>query len=179
MLATSFDSDTIIVRNNNSLWAGAPLSLNQAEQASIKVFEDAVDMIPETLQLSFTSISAVRRQLRRIIHGPCGQHGMTTYVSIFGVLQETIDQLVDPLRNRIALHVWWEGNCTAAIIKLMPGDEHEIAIAHLANFLIYKILALPGHNNWSYTDTGSTRFIVEGRRSKEGDRGLRCSTRGS
>lgn len=81
MLVTSLDPDTIVVRNTDSLRAGggAPLSLNPAEQASIKVFENAVDIIPEALQLSFTTISAVRRRLRRIIHGPYGQHGTTNW----------------------------------------------------------------------------------------------------
>ena len=56
---------------------------------------------------------------------------MTTYVFVSEVLEETIDTVVNPLRNRTALRVWWEGNDTRAIIKLMPGAEHEFSVRRL------------------------------------------------
>ena len=64
---------------------------------------------------------------------------MTTYVFVSEVLEETIDTVVNPLRNRTALRVWWEGNDTRAIIKLMPGAEHEFSVRHFATNLSFKI----------------------------------------
>ena len=46
------------------------------------------------------------------------------------LLEETIDTVVNPLRNRITLRVW-EGNNTGAIIKLMLGAEHEFSVRRL------------------------------------------------
>ncbi|KAF8430339.1 hypothetical protein EV426DRAFT_581063 [Tirmania nivea] len=40
-----------------------------------------------------------------------------------------------------------------------------------------KVLAIPGHNEYSIDGLGATRFQVPGRRSKEGDESLRCRTR--
>ena len=55
---------------------------------------------------------------------------------------------------------------------MVPG-----AVTSLRSNLSFKIAEIPGHNQWSVSDTGSTRFTVAGRRSKEGDTGMRCATR--
>ena len=161
MLASSPDMDTIVVRSTHPLEAGASPSPNYSDQASINLFETAMGEIPDTLQLSFTTVPALRRKLRTIIQRPRGQNGMTTpYVSVSGVLEETIDTVVNPLRNRIAVRVWWEGNNSAAIIKLMPGAEHEFSIRRFATNLFFEIAEIPGHNQWSVSDTGSTVELV-------------------
>ena len=114
MLVSSPDLDTIVAGSTHPLEAGASLSPNHPDQATINLFETAVGEIPDTLQLNFTTVPALRRKLRTIIQGPRGQNWMTTYVFASEVLEETIDTVVNPLRNRITLRVWWEGNNTAA-----------------------------------------------------------------
>ena len=86
MLASSPDMDTVVVGSTHPLEAGASLSLNHRDQATINLFETVVGEIPDTLQLSFTTVLALRRKLRTIIQGPHGQNWMTTYVFVLGVL---------------------------------------------------------------------------------------------
>ena len=52
--------DTIVVGSTYPLEAGVSLSPNHPDQASINLSEAAVGEIPDTLQLSFTTVPALR-----------------------------------------------------------------------------------------------------------------------
>lgn len=64
-----------------------------------------------------------------------------------------------------------------AIISIVPGSKHELAGGTLNSQIWSAISMIPGHSLLSIAIPGATRFHCPGKRCKEGDHGIRCSTR--
>lgn len=176
-MATASERDTIGAQSFRQLVANAPASPNHDQQACINLFQSAMEEIPPNLQWAFTTVMALRRKLGNYIKTSCGPDGRTIYISVSGVLESTLDEVLGPLRNRIQLRVWWEGEAPAGIITLMPSARHEFSAGRFISNIPAKIWRIPGHDVWSTSLVGASRYSVPGRRSKEGSGGLRCSTR--
>ena len=63
------------------------------------------------------------------------------------------------------------------IIKCMPGTVHEIACARVVDEIKECIRNIPGQTRFSVCPMGASRVTVPGVRSKEGDQGLKPTTR--
>ncbi|KAG0633013.1 hypothetical protein HOY80DRAFT_897200 [Tuber brumale] len=71
----------------------------------------------------------------------------------------------------------YENVLESLIIRLMPGAAHEHTSRDFYVTLVTKIATLPGHSIRSIRSVGATHFVVPGKRSKQGDEGLRPATR--
>ena len=93
---------------------------------------------------------------------------------------DPFDQALVKLGIRRGIRLTYEESLESLIIRLMPGAAHENTSGSFLVKIILKILRIPGHSEYSYRTVGATRFIVPGKRSKEGDTGLKpAGTRGS
>ncbi|KAG0635812.1 hypothetical protein HOY80DRAFT_415451 [Tuber brumale] len=88
-----------------------------------------------------------------------------------------IEEQLKVVQLRSAIRFTFENCLNAAIIRIMPGPEHEKVGVCLYTKIVRKIASLPGHNDESVVGVGATRFNVPGVRSKEGDQGLHPDTR--
>ena len=101
---------------------------------------------------------------------------MTVHLLVTGVNEEVVDAAIRTLSFRPFLRVWSESE--AAIIRMiMPGPHHEITSRQFCFAILGHVMQIPGHTYGSVIGVGATRFRCPGRRSKEGDDGLRCPSR--
>ena len=96
---------------------------------------------------------------------------------VTGVDEESVDAAIRTLPFRRSIRVWYEPDVDSAIIKLMPSPMHNITASQFCQAVASAIILLLGHNHLSLTPVGTSRFNCPGKRSKEGNAGLRCSTR--
>jgi len=87
-----------------------------------------------------------------------------------------IEELLYSFGFRSALRFTFEYVVRGAIVRIMPGSEHESVGGELYDDIVRKIDAIPGHLR-STVQVGGTRSKVQGFRGKEGDYGLRPRTR--
>lgn len=59
----------------------------------------------------------------------------------------------------------------------MPGSEHEITSRAFYDEIKAHVAQTPGHDYRSVVGVGAARYRCPGKRSKEGDDGLKCPTR--
>ncbi|KAG0129273.1 hypothetical protein HOY82DRAFT_471572, partial [Tuber indicum] len=88
-----------------------------------------------------------------------------------------IDDQLELVQLRSAIRFTFENSLNAAIVRIMPGPEHEKVVISLYSEIVSRIASLPGHSDESVVGVGATRFNVPGVRSKEGDQGLHPATR--
>ncbi|KAI5807857.1 hypothetical protein DFH27DRAFT_522564 [Peziza echinospora] len=151
------------------------------------VFGSAASFIQEDQRIYFTTIRQLRKQLKGIVRQmdktkaqktPGDEVVMKTHrILVQGVSDLAIfDEAIATLPFRRNLRVWYEA--PSAIITILPGIAHEIVSWRLYTEILLKVIAIPGHNASSVHGVGSARFrAAGGRRSKEGDAGVRCATR--
>lgn len=65
------------------------------------------------------------------------------------------------------------------IITVIPSAKHEVTSRTLYTEIVSAITRIPGHDIYSVHGLGATRFHSPSKRSKEGDEGIRCTTRQS
>lgn len=75
------------------------------------------------------------------------------------------------------MRIWRE--LDDVIITVMSSVKHEVTSRTLLLEIVYAIARIPGHDIHSVRGLGSARFYSPGKRSKEGDKGIRCATRQS
>ena len=173
-MASCLESSGVAIPSPRSLAVAVPIGTDFEDRACLDLFRDAITEITPNLRWNFTAVATLRRRLQR--YAAHHQHG-TTYISVSAISEETLDTVIAPLRAHNVLRVWWESEIRGAIIKLMPSAHHEFSASRFLTNLTTKVLEIPGHDQWSLDQVGATRFHVPGRRSKEGDGGVRCSTR--
>ncbi|KAG0134918.1 hypothetical protein HOY82DRAFT_480722 [Tuber indicum] len=126
-------------------------------------------------KLSFPGAAHLaRRVAAKIRH--CVDAGTGFYVAVSGVSEGMLDIIDNAFVNhgiRRQVRFIYESPIESLIIKCMPGSTHEIVSRRFMTKLHDKICAIPGHTEYSYDPVGSTRFSVSGKRSKEGDEGLK------
>lgn len=75
------------------------------------------------------------------------------------------------------MRVWRE--LEDVIITAMPSVKHEVTSRTIFAEILSAIARIRGHDTCSVRGLGSTRFHASSKRSKEGDEGIRCTTRQS
>jgi len=153
--------------------------------AGTSVFRDAAALIEENDRITFTTTRQLRKRLRKVVKemDMTKAHRKTHRLLVQGATEQAIDGSIAMIPFRRILRVWYEGHNgafpAAAIITILPGIAHEFVSRQLFTNILVKVMAIAGHDSESICSTGSTRFGVAGggRRSKEGDEGIRCSTR--
>ena len=98
------------------------------------------------------------------------------FTGIFHHDFEEIERLLKLAQLRSAVRFTFENSINAAIVRMIPGPEPGCVAGELYREIVRKIESIPGHL-YSTCAVGATRFIVSEDRSKEGDKGLRPSTR--
>lgn len=127
----------------------------------------------------YTNPGEYRKSLRRAFN-QCVEGGLACgcYLAITNVSITTFKRI-----SEIHLAISKSGRLTydfikkVMIVKYMPGPVHEIVTTHLYNVIYETIIGLPGHDFSSVFCVGATRFQVPGTRGKEGDQGIKPSTR--
>lgn len=89
---------------------------------------------------------------------------------------EEIERLLKLAQLRSAVRFTFENSINAAIVRIIPGPDPGCVAGELYREIVRKIESIPGHL-YSTCAVGATRFVVPGDRSKEGDKGLRPTTR--
>ena len=139
------------------------------------LFDEAA-AVRTNLRYDFTTSGNLRQKLGQVHERY--KDDTTVHLLVTGVNEEAVDAAMRSLPFRPFIRVWFESDAHAARIRMiMPSAEHEIACQAVASEITEHVRQIPGHNYRSLTAVGATRFSCPGRRSKEGDAGLRCSTR--
>ncbi|RPB23683.1 hypothetical protein L211DRAFT_868542 [Terfezia boudieri ATCC MYA-4762] len=144
------------------------------------LFEEAARLIPEDHNVIYTTRNQLRKQMRQIMKSiDQAEEKETVRLLVKGTSQQAIDDSIATLPFRGSLRVWLENNASSpcAIITFLPGLPHEVTVDTLQREIWHKVSMIPGHDHRSIRNVGSCRYEVPGRRSKEGDAGLRCRTR--
>lgn len=97
------------------------------------------------------------------------------HVLVKNVTEDQIDGVLSQLPFRRMTRVWVEVD--DAIIWITPGKKHELTGRTFYSHLFSALTMIPGHGLLSVAEVGAARFHCLGKRSKEGDYGIRCSTR--
>ena len=100
---------------------------------------------------------------------------LTVHILVKKVTEDEIDKVLSQLQFRRMTRVWIE--IDDVIISITPGLKDEVTSRTIHPFLSSAIMVIPGHGPLSVVSVRDTRFHCPGKRSKEGDDGIRCSTR--
>lgn len=150
------------VRNKSSVDLSRPM------------FTRAATLIPPEDSLLFTSAEALKLKLLQL---QVSKSSSTFRLVVKNVTDEQLEAATVELPFKKMMRIWRE--LDDVIITVMPGLKHEVTSWTLCTEIISAIARIPGHNNYSVRILGSTRFHYPGKRSKEGDGGIRCATRQS
>lgn len=88
--------------------------------------------------------------------------------------EKALDRALSNFRFRRNLRV--DLKMKVAVV-LSPSVTHDVATRRFFVKILERISQIPGHNLHSLEGVGASRFHCSGRRSKEGDDGIICSTR--
>ena len=141
---------------------------------SSPIFTRAATLIPLENYLLFTSSEALKWEL---IHLQASKGNSTFRLVVKNVIDEQLEEATVELPFTKMMRIWRE--LDDVIITVMPGLKHEVTSRTLFAEIVSAIARIPGHDNYSVRALGSARFHSPGKRSKEGDEGIRCATRQS
>jgi hypothetical protein len=99
----------------------------------------------------------------------------TIRVLVKNCTAETIERGLKPAKLNAHVRLWTDGE--SIIVRLIPSGRHDLTAGTIVSDIIFKITALPGHNNRSILSLASTRFTYNGR-SKEADGAIKPDARG-
>ena len=139
-----------------------------------ELFDRAAAEIPADFKYPFLTPTRLRNKLRKMQDQ---QENTTVRLLVTGVDEEGVEAATRTLPFRRSVRVWYESDVDSAIIKFMPSAMHEITASLFCTAVTSTTAQLPGHNYRSLIPVGATKFSCPGKRSKEGDEGLRCRTR--
>ena len=147
------------------------MTANQSEDAAKKIFQRAIKEIRPERRSAFTSSSSLRSTLVRLENEPT-----TVHVLVKNVNEDQIDRALSKIPFRRRIRVWVE--IDDAMITITPGGaKHEATCRTFSSQMMSAIAMIPGHDILSVFELGATRVRCPGKRSKEGDNGMRCLTR--
>ena len=147
------------------------MTANQSEDAAKKIFQRAIKEIRPERQSAFTSSSSLHSTLVRLENEPT-----TVHVLVKNVTEDQIDKALSQVPFRRMTRVWME--IDDAMITITPGGaKHEVTCSTFSSQIMSAIAMIPGHDIYSVVGVGAARFYCPGKRCKEGDSGMRCSTR--
>ena len=132
--------------------------------------------IPKSRIHTFTSYKKFKEDLQRCKDAFFSGAGKQ-YLA-FGDVQQSSMRPIERGRSRSelpAFRLLYDAAVEGLIIKLMPGQAHEVAAETFSRMLDHKLLIL-GISN-TLVPVGSTTYEAPGRRSKEADKAYRPSTR--
>ena len=139
-----------------------------------EIFKQAAEEIPPDLKYPFLTPRWLQNKLNKMQR----QQGSTTVrLLVTGVDEASVDAAIRPLPFRRSMRVWYESDLESAIIKLLPSPMHDVTASQFFLEVASAIHSLPGHGFLSLTAIGASKFNCQGKRSKEGDAGVRCTTR--
>ncbi|KAF8416214.1 hypothetical protein EV426DRAFT_627641 [Tirmania nivea] len=149
-----------------------------APDAGSQLFAEAVASISQEGRISFETSAILCRRLGGICRR--AENEMSTIrVLVTEVTEEALDRALSKFRFRRNLRVWLEDGSGrgAAILTFSPSVTHEVASRRFFVEILARVVRIPGHDLDSIEGVGAARFHCPGRRSKEGDEGIRCSAR--
>lgn len=96
---------------------------------------------------------------------------------VYAFAQKVTEYQIDESLSKLSFtRVWVE--LDDAITTITPGSRHEVTCATFPLRITSAIIMIPGHDFLSIVKVGAARFhCCPGKRNKEGDHGMRCSTR--
>ena len=146
--------------------------------AGSELFDEAVASIAQEGRISFVTSTILRRRLGSICRR-ADKEMSTIRVLVTGVKEEALDRALSNFQFRRNLRVWLEDESGhgAAILTFSPSVTHEVASRRFFVEILERVSRIPGHDLHSLEGVGAGRFHCPGRRSKEGDDGIICSTR--
>jgi hypothetical protein len=103
--------------------------------------------------------------------------GAAVRVLIQGTAEDALDAAINGPSFRRLIRVWYDGDVNSAIVKLLSGAYHDVMAVQFLLEIFAGVLQISGHNPHSVVGVGSTRFRCPGKRSKEGDAGIKCASR--
>ena len=143
-------------------------------ELSTSIFTRSATLIPPEDYLLFTSAEALKWKL---LHLQASKGNSTFRVVVKNVTDEQLEAATVELPFKKMMRSWRE--LDDVIITVMPGLKHEVTSRTLFAEIVSAVARIPGHDNYSVRALGSARFHSPGKRSKEGDEGIRCATRQS
>ena len=132
-------------------------------------FEIQAAMIPDQYRFEYESA----RKLAKIVEGFVDSKSAEEYFVYFHGISDTEFEVIDKalrraeVRGRVRLT--FEHALDAAILRISPGNDHNLVSCNFATQLMVKMASLPGHNWRSFVGLGAAIFQDPGVRSKEGD----------
>ncbi|KAL7273476.1 hypothetical protein RUND412_003651 [Rhizina undulata] len=139
-----------------------------------EVFAEAAALIPPQFHHSFTTTAILQRHLKRVQKN---NGDATVRVLVNGVTEESIDKAICSLPFRSFMRVWYEQDANRAIIRIVSSSLHQMTSGEFYFLIRIRATQIPRHGSFPVKGVGLTRFTAPGRGSKEGDRGIKCSTR--
>lgn len=136
-------------------------------------FETAIQ-IPKDLRINVTTLGTLRATITRLYQA---QKIATVRLLVTGITEDCKDTVINQLPFRRFIHVWCHPDVDSAILRLMPGCQHEVTSRTFFAYIATAVQEIPNHSLISIKGLGSTRFhSTAGQRSKEGDE-IKCRTR--
>ncbi|KAI5804144.1 hypothetical protein DFH27DRAFT_394632 [Peziza echinospora] len=173
--------------------SSAPTRTHASTIAGTSVFRETAALLEEDDKITFTTARELRKRLQKVVkemdksQKPHRLKERTHRLLVQGATEQAIDDSIATIPFRRILRVWYEDHTSdvalpaSAIITIFPGREHEVVSRQLLIQIVLKVAAIAGHDGNSIFGVGSARFGTAasggGRRSKEGDEGISCSTR--
>ncbi|RPB00415.1 hypothetical protein L873DRAFT_1789001 [Choiromyces venosus 120613-1] len=152
---------------------------NWSDTARPNPFEIQASLIPNRNKFQYESARGLVKIIEDIVDsGSAGvPFGFLYFRGLVDSEFDIIEEQLQLVQLRSAVRFTFENSLNAAILRIMPGPEHEKVGFCLVLEIVIKIASIPGHSHQSTVGVGATRFKVPGVRSKEGDHGLHPDTR--
>ncbi|RPA90706.1 hypothetical protein L873DRAFT_390164 [Choiromyces venosus 120613-1] len=154
-----------------------PHGWSSTTSSSPTPFEKQASLIPDKNKYEYQSARELVRVLISIIELGSAEEYFLYFHGIIAREFESIERELHAVQLRSAVRFTFENSLHAAILRIMPGPEHEKVGIELYMIIVMKIASIPGHSHESIAGVSATRFQVPGVRSKEGDQGLHPDTR--
>ncbi|RPA90703.1 hypothetical protein L873DRAFT_393002 [Choiromyces venosus 120613-1] len=154
-----------------------PHGWSSTTSSSPTPFEKQASLIPDKNKFEYESARELVRALRSIVELDSTEEYFLYFHRIIAREFEAIERELHAVQLRCAVRSIFENSFHAAILRIMPGPEHESVGMTLFLKIVMKIVSIPGHSDESIMGVAATWFQVPGVRSKEEDQGMRPATR--
>lgn len=132
-------------------------------------------LIPPSNKFTYAGAARLANRIAARVHK--GIKAETTcYIHVSGVKEEMMESIENAFKNvgiRSTVRFTFEQELEALIIKYKISHAHDKTSRSFMIELSCKIASLPGHSRYSVVPIGSQTFSVPGKRSKEGDEGIK------
>ena len=146
-------------------------------------FGDQINLIADSdgamIKASCKNLKDFRKFIQQCLETCAGRGPSAGSYAVIRNIRPNVFEKICQVETSESTRLTYDYMTQQMIVKCMPGAIHDIPCARLIYEIIECVCNIPGHTQYSVVPMATTRMIVPGIRSKEGDQGLKPETRGS